>query len=267
MNKQPLLTAMCGVLALAKSVASTPESPFDVNLQADSSSAVRVFLPKHAEQPAKAVIICPGGGYSHLAMAHEGYDWAPFFNEQGVAAIVLKYRMPAGNLLLPVMDALDALRVAKEHASEWNINPSKIGVMGSSAGGHLASTVATHAPEELCPAFQILFYPVISMDARETHRGSRRHFLGENPSEEKVRLYSNELHVTDSAPPAFIALSSDDRAVSPANAVRYYSALQEHGVPAALYIYPSGGHGWGIKPSFKYRDEMMLELKKWLEDY
>jgi acetyl esterase/lipase len=267
MSKHIVLATACLLAASAKSIAGAPESPFDVNLQADGSSSVRVFLPKSTAQPAKAVVICPGGGYSHLAMSHEGYDWSAFFNEQGIAAVVLKYRMPAGNFALPVTDALTAMRLVGERAAEWNINPDKIGIMGSSAGGHLAATIATHAPESLRPAFQILFYPVITMNVQETHRGSRNHFLGENPSEEKERLYSNELQVTDNTPPAFITLSGDDKAVSPVNALKYYSALHEHSIPTAMHIYPSGGHGWGAKPTFKYREEMLAELKKWLAEY
>lgn len=267
MQKPAVSAIACLLFAFAKSAAGAPESPFDVTLQADGSSSVRVFLPQATAQPTKAVVICPGGGYSHLAMSHEGYDWSSFFSEQGVAVAVLKYTMPAGNFLLPVTDALSAMRLVRTHAAEWNINPDKIGIMGFSAGGHLASTVATHAPEDLRPAFQILFYPVITMNIRETHRGSRSHFLGENPSEEKERLYSNELQVTGNTPPAFIALSGDDKAVSPANSLKYYSALHEHSIPAALHIYPSGGHGWGVRTSFKYRDEMLAELKKWLADY
>jgi acetyl esterase/lipase len=136
--------------------------------------------------------------------------------------------------------------------------------MGSSAGGHLASTVATHAPAELRPAFQILFYPVITMNKEETHIGSRLNLLGENPTEEMGKLYSNELQVDSSTPRAFIALSDDDRGVKPVNSVKYYLALQQQGIPAALYIYPSGGHGWGIRESFKYHIEMLMELRSWL---
>lgn len=226
--------------------------------------SIRVYLPKASQQPVKAIIICPGGGYGHLAMAHEGYDWAPFFNEQGIAAIVLKYRMPNGNREVPMSDAYEAIRYAKEHASEWNINPDCIGIMGFSAGGHLASTVATHASEELRPAFQILFYPVISMEPKYGHGGSCRQFLGEKATEELKKEFSNEYQVDSLTPRAFIALSDDDRGVVPMNSIRYYSALKEKEIPAAMYIYPSGGHGWGMKDSFKFRNEMLMELKAWL---
>lgn len=226
--------------------------------------SIRVYLPVNTSAPTKAVVICPGGGYNHLAIRHEGYDWGAFFNAHGIAAIVLKYRTPYGNHEVPVSDAYEAIRLTKEHANEWNINPDCIGIMGSSAGGHLASTVATHATENLKPAFQILFYPVITMDPELTHNGSRKRFLGENPTEEMEKLYSNEFQVKEDTPRAFIVLSDDDKTVKPINSIKYYTALKEKNVPAAMYIYPDGGHGWGIKGSFKYQAEMLIELKTWL---
>ncbi|MDE6582672.1 MAG: alpha/beta hydrolase, partial [Duncaniella sp.] len=142
---------------------------------------------------------------------------------------------------------------------------AKLGVMGSSAGGHLASTSATHLPAGERPAFQILFYPVISMDSTLTHPGSRRNLLGENPAEQTVTAYSNDTRVDAFTPPAFIALSGDDKAVPPANSIRYYSALQPLGIPASLHVYPTGGHGWGFRPKFKYHNQMLNELERWLE--
>lgn len=226
--------------------------------------SMRVYLPAKTDKPVKAVIICPGGGYSSLAMEHEGYGWASFFNNQEIAAIVLKYRLPNGYPEVPSSDVIEAIRLTKAFAAEWNIDSTCIGIMGSSAGGHLASTVATRAPEEFRPAFQILFYPVILMDSKSTHAGSRSKLLGDNPPLELERLYSNNIQVTNKTPPAFIALSDDDSAVNPINSIKYYMALKEHGVSAAMYIYPTGGHGWGIKPNFRYNREMLNELRKWL---
>lgn len=266
MKRKIIIGIICVFSSLLMCLANIPQSPFDINLQPDATSSIKVFLPPTAKagQPVKAVIICPGGGYSRLAIGHEGNDWGVFFNELGIAAIVLKYRIPKGDLSLPTTDALNAIRTVKKHAAEWNINPNDIGIMGSSAGGHLASTIATHAPQELRPAFQILFYPVITMNPQETHNGSRKNFLGENPTAEMERLYSNELQVTENTPQAFITLSDNDKTVRPINAIKYYMALQEKGIPASLHIYPSGNHGWGIKPSFRYKDEMLAELRKWL---
>ena len=196
-------------------------------------------------------MICPGGGYTNLAYQHEGYDWVPYFNGQGVGLAVLKYRMPKGvNKDVPISDAEEAMRLIRENASEWGVNPNDVGIMGFSAGGHLASTIATHAPIELRPNFQVLMYPVITMDDKYTHKGSKKSLLGDNPPVELVELYSNDKQIDDNTPRAFIAFSNDDGAVSPINGINYYTALHNNNVPAALYIYPTGGHGWGIRDSF-----------------
>jgi acetyl esterase/lipase len=200
-------------------------------------------------------------------MNHEGFDWAPFFNGQGIALIVLKYRMPHGNYKVPAEDAEEAIRLVRSHAEEWHINTKDVGIMGFSAGGHLASTVATHATGDAAPNFQILFYPVISMEQGTTHQGSRDNLLGKNPKRKLVNEYCNEQHITKHTPRAFLALAHDDRAVPPVNSLNYYEELYANKVPAAMYIYPSGGHGFGIRQSFTYHLEMMLELKAWLRSF
>lgn len=230
--------------------------------------SMRVFLPDQRLATGRAVLALPGGGYSNLAIDHEGYGWAPFFNNQGIALIVVKYRMPHGNPDVPFSDVCQALQMVKDSAKAWNINPYDIGIMGSSAGGHLASTVATHAGSSLRPAFQILFYPVITMDQSYTHGGSRNNLIGNNPSPELVRQYSNELRVDAETPRAYIALSDDDDVVPPMNAINYYSALHRQQIPATLHIYPSGGHGWGMnKPSFPYHQQQQAELTAWLNAF
>lgn len=219
-----------------------------------------------APQPnGMAVIMCPGGGYSRLAMDHEGHDMAPWFCGQGITYIVLKYRMPNGHCEVPLSDAERAIRIVREHAGEWNINPRKIGIMGASAGGHLASTLATHYSAETRPDFQILLYPVVTM-LQNTHGGSRNELLGKSPTTEQIRHFSNELQVTSDTPQAFIVLSSDDGAVPPSNGVNYYLALQKNNVPASLHVYPTGGHGWGYRDNFKYKQQWTQELEKWLRD-
>ena len=229
--------------------------------------SIRVYLPPKEKATGRAVVACPGGSYAGLAYSHEGYSFAPFFTEQGIAFILLKYRMPFGNRVVPFSDAEEALRLTKAHAKEWNIKVDDIGIMGSSAGGHLASTVATHSKPELRPAFQILLYPVITMDSTFTHRNSRRNLLGPQPSEEMVMLYANEKQVTKETPRAFIALSDDDKVVLPQNGVSYYLALNKASVPASLHVYPSGGHGWGIKDSFLYKEAFLKELREWLKSF
>ncbi len=242
------------------------QQPFDES-QRNYKPSMRVYLPIKEKATGRAVIACPGGAYYRLAYNHEGYDWAPFFNELGISYIVLTYRMPQGNRGVPFSDVEEAIRVTKEKAEEWHINPADIGIMGSSAGGHLASTVATHIKPELLPAFQVLFYPVITMDTTFTHMGSRTNLLGENISPELETLYSNEKQVNSNTPRAFIAFSNDDSTVPSENGVYYYLALKEKKVPASLYIYPSGGHGWGCRTDFKYHKEMMADLTAWLQSF
>ena len=212
----------------------------------------------------QAVLACPGGGYTHLAMAHEGKDLADWFNAQGITYAVLRYRMPNGHDEIPLSDVHEAIRMLRKHKSEWNIK--KLGIMGSSAGGHLASTAATHFDAETRPDFQILFYPVITMDPSYTHMGSHDNLLGKNPAKELEKKYSNELQVTPQTPPAFIIHSSDDGAVPVANSVNYYMALVKNGVPASLHTYPIGGHGWGFRDSFTYKRQWTGELEKWLRE-
>ena len=212
----------------------------------------------------KAILCCPGGGYSIVAMNHEGNDMAAWLNAQGYTLAVLKYRMPNGNDEVPLSDALQAMRILRQHSEEWKI--SKIGIMGASAGGHLASTAATHYTEDSRPDFQVLFYPVISMQSDITHRGSRENLIGKNPSEELVNKYSNELHVNAQTPPAFILHSSDDGGVVVENSIRYYQALVKNRVPVSFHCYPVGGHGWGYRDSFPYKHLWKEELEKWLRE-
>jgi len=214
-----------------------------------------------------AVIMCPGGGYSHQAAAHEGHDMAQWFNAQGITYVVLKYRIPKQRSNVPLEDAGQAVRLVRSHADEWGVNPSKIGIMGASAGGHLASTLATHYSDSLSrPNFQVLFYPVVTMDPAVTHMGSHNNLLGKDAAKALENEYSNELHVDKSTPQAFIMLSSDDRTVPPANSINYYNALIANGVPAAMHIYPVGGHGWGFRDSFPYKRQWTGELEKWLRE-
>lgn len=244
-----------------------PQGAPHVSTDAKDTAYVKVFLAPRSEQPAPCVVICPGGGYTHLAMNHEGYDWAPVFNNLGFSVLILKYRMPHGVKEVPFEDAQEAIRLVRRHAGEWNIDPQRVGIMGSSAGGHLASTTATHAPADALPNFQLLFYPVISMDPAITHRASHDFLLGANATKEQEELYSNEKQVTEQTPPAFIVLSDDDHVVSPVNSVRYYEALDAHNVPAMIHIFPTGDHGWGFRSSFPHQADMLKELESFLRHY
>ena len=211
----------------------------------------------------QAIVACPGGGYAGIATTHEGHDMAAWFNTQGITYAVLHYRMPYGKHEVPLSDAHQAIRYLRKNADKWGIQT--VGIMGSSAGGHLASTAATHFTAETRPDFQILFYPVVTM-CEFTHQGSKNNLLGMNPSEELVKLYSNELQVNEQTPPAFIVHSSDDTAVPLQNTINYYLAMCKHGVPASVHFYPVGGHGWGYNETFPYKTQWKNELEKWLKE-
>ena len=211
----------------------------------------------------QAIVACPGGGYAGIATTHEGHDMATWFNTQGITYAVLHYRMPYGKHEIPLSDAHQAIRYMRKNGEKWGIK--QLGIMGSSAGGHLASTAATHFDAETRPDFQILFYPVETM-TDYTHQGSKDNLLGKNPSEELVKLYSNELQVTEQTPPAFIMHSSNDDAVPVLNSINYYLALCKHGVWSSMHLYPIGGHGWGYNESFPYKAQWKNELEKWLRE-
>lgn len=263
---------MATTLASAQQVINLwPNGAPNSNGDDSDKAELTVLLPDAKKATGRAIVCCPGGAYSHLAMQHEGTDWQWFFNNQGIALFVLKYRMPRGNYQVPISDAEEAIRLVRSNAKEWNINPNDVGIMGFSAGGHLASTIATHSKGEVKPDFQILFYPVITMVSGFTHKGSHDNFLGKDLSKkEQKRLeqeFSNDMQVTRATPRAFIALSDDDHGVLPSNGVNYYVECFRHDVPASLHVYPTGGHGWGYRESFPYHMEMLLELKAWLTTF
>ena len=240
-----------------------------INLRPDGNSYLLAYIPlisHHSPLTSmKAIIACPGGGYDHLALAQEGTKWADFFNEQGIAYFVLKYRMPKGDRTIPIADAEAAIRMVRDSAKMWHINPKQVGIMGSSAGGHLASTIATHSDKSIAPNFQILFYPVITF-GEGCHKGSRKNFLGKDEKNaDVVKRYSNELQVKKGVtPPAIILLAKDDHSVPPTtNGIAYYEALQQAGIPSVLHVYPKGGHGFGFKP-FAHHDEVLEALRAWL---
>ena len=220
-----------------------------------------VFLPE--EPNGLALLVCPGGGYSDVWDKTEGYANSKWYTDQGIVYAVLKYRLPNGHYEVPLDDVHEAMRVLKEHADEYGFK--RLGIAGCSAGGHLAATASTHysSPEER-PDFSVLFYPVITCDLSFAHRGSVYNLLGREPSQELLDLYSNEKQVTEDTPPAFIMANSDDRVVPCENSIEYYKALRANKVPAALHIYPVGGHGWADHKDFVYREAWMADLRIWL---
>ena len=224
---------------------------------------IEVYLPAPNHANGMAVVICPGGGYWGVAYDWEGTDIAKWLNAHGVAGIVLKYRMPGAKSniegrLSPLMDAQRAMRLTRHHAQAWNIDPNKVGAMGFSAGGHLASTLGVHYDEgwrntadevdkmSARPDFLILMYPVISFVDKNIHSGSAKNLLGENPGLDLLTYYSNELHISENTPPTILIHSADDKAVPVKNSILFYEALLAKGVSAELHVYPYGGHGFAL---------------------
>ncbi|MGF7140654.1 alpha/beta hydrolase [Roseimarinus sediminis] len=222
-----------------------------------------------------AVIICPGGGYTNLSILKEGHRVAEYLAENGITGIVLKYRLPRDEMqidktLAPIQDAQQAILTVRSRAAAWNIIPDKIGIMGFSAGGHLAATASTRRNfwlvegENLRPDFSILIYPVISMNPGITHMGSHNNLLGEDAARALEIEYSNELQINKNTPPAFLVHSFDDRAVPVANSLRYAQRLQEFDIECEMHLYKKGGHGYGMNPG--YTDTWPKLMINWIND-
>jgi len=238
-----------------------------------TNPTLEIYLPEKGKETGAAVIICPGGGYSVVVYQGEGVSTAKELAKNGIAAFVLKYRLPNEAIMTdktigPLQDAQQAIKLLRENAVKWNVDPSKIGIMGFSAGGHLASTVATHFEKALIenskgtslrPDFQVLVYPVISMQQNLTHRDSRKQLLGEQPSQQLIDLFSNELQVKDNTPPAYITHAADDTTVDVDNSIGYFEALRKHKVQVEMHIYPKGNHGFVFG-----RKGWMIPLLEWI---
>ena len=244
--------------------------------------ALEVYLPAKANSNGQAVLIFPGGGYHILAYDWEGTDIAKYLNSKGIAGIVVKYRLPTSESLsdpsnVPLMDAQRAIRIVRNNAERWNLDAAKIGIMGFSAGGHLASTLGTHFEEEVYPGietldmlsarpdFMVLVYPVITFTKTTVHQGSRTALLGAQPGEDLVRHFSNELQVTNDTPPTILIHAADDQAVPAENSILFFQALQSHGVQAALHIYARGGHGFSLAPKDPYLRGWTDRVTEWME--
>jgi len=239
------------------------------------------------------ILIIPGGGYGIEAAKHEGSQFGEWLSSLGINAFVLKYRLPNKHAFIPLKDAQQAMRIIRSRAGEWKLDPSKVGVSGFSAGGHLASTLGTHfdlgtptppvaplakgmkpippMPAPLSsfscrPDFMILFYPVVSMQESVTHAGSRENLLGPGYKRDSVDYYSNERQVTKDTPPTLFFLSDDDGAVLPQNSLDFYAALKKYKIPASLYIFPEGGHGWGFHATFRYHTMWKELYIDWLKE-
>ena len=252
-----------------------------VHITRVQSPDITVYMPSKRNATGQAVIICPGGGYVTLSSSWEGSDVAKLLNAKGITAIVLKYRLPnsKSNIvpnLSPLLDAKRAIRMTRYYAAKWNINKNKVGIMGFSAGGHLASTLGTHfddgdvnskdSIEQFSSRqdFMVLVYPVISMSKPIMHAGSRNSLIGEKPTDDLAKLYSNELQVTKQTPPTFLVHATDDRTVPVENSLLFYQALKDNGIPAEMHIYPVGGHGFGLALGKGYLETWTERLVDWM---
>jgi acetyl esterase/lipase len=235
------------------------------------------FLPEKGKANGAAIIICPGGGYSILSMENEGYAIARKFNEIGIAAFILKYRLPSDSIMVdktigPLQDAQRAVQLVRQRAKEWGLNTNRVGIIGFSAGGHLASTAITHFDKavidnkdnvNLRPDFAVLMYPVISF-GELAHKGSKDNLVGKTPTPEMVDLYSNEKQVTANTPPTFLVHAQDDRTVPVMNSVVFYQAMVKAGVKGELHLYQAGGHGFGLNNKTT-KDEWFEHCKNWMD--
>ena len=254
-------------LLLATGMQAQTARKFTLDLTPDGKAQMVCFLP--VTPSGKAIVGVPGGGYSMLSNTHEGYLASDWLNQQGIAYFVVNYRLPEGDRTKPVGDVEQGIRTVRDSAQVWGINPHDVGIMGFSAGGHLSSVISTHSDFEVRPDFTILFYPVISMDERVSHKWSCINFLGEEGQKdpELVRDFSTQnavrRHLT---PPAIILSASDDRLVPfVTNGLEYYKAMRNAGNDCTMYVYPTGDHGFGFGPWFKYHDQLLTDLGNWLK--
>jgi acetyl esterase/lipase len=231
------------------------KAPVGGGLYENVTRGLKVFLPPPDKATGAAVVICPGGGYIRHVVDREGYPIAAWLNSHGIAAILLEYRLPEGRPYVPLLDAQRAIRTTRAKAAEWKIDPQRVGILGFSAGGHVASTAGTHfdagqagdadpVQRLTCrPDFMLLVYPVVTM-GEKTHELSKTKLLGANPKPELVRLFSNEAQVTDQTPPAFLTHAKDDTDVPPENSRDFVAAMKSHHIPVEYLELPSGGHGF-----------------------
>ena len=290
-----LLTLACfsqsGTVPLYAEVIPNQQKTDEVEKQGDRDiiwienvqiPTLEIYLPAKKNSTGKAVIICPGGGYQGLAYDWEGTDIAKWLNSKGIAAFVLKYRLPKSKSLIighkaPLQDAQRAIRLVRHNADHWNLSEDQIGIMGFSAGGHLASTAGTHFDDykvslptkidslSARPDFMILIYPVITMKPKYTHSGSKNNLIGNTPTPELIDFYSNELHVTKNTPPTFLVHSTDDKAVPVMNSILFYQALEKEEIYSEMHVYPTGGHGYGLAIGQGHLQTWTNRLYDWIK--
>jgi acetyl esterase/lipase len=241
-------------------------APGAVGSEDADKPSLSIYLPAAERATGTGVVVCPGGGYGHLAIDHEGEQIARWLNSFGVAGFVLKYRIaPRYHHPAPLQDAQQAIRMVRARAQDWGVRPDRVGIWGFSAGGHLASTAGTHFDAGTRPDFLILSYPVISFTTPFMHKGSRNNLIGENPDPKLAESLSNELQVTPRTPPTFLFHTNADTGVPPENSVLFYMALRKAGVPAEMHIYANGPHGVGLGGSDLALSSWPRRLEEWMQ--
>jgi acetyl esterase/lipase len=282
----PIMAQQKAIPLYPNGVPNSKPAPADYVEEMDKNSfVVGVTIPTitpyfadKAKANGTAIVICPGGGYIGLSMENEGSNIAKAFNKIGVTAFLLTYRLPSDSIMVdktigPLQDAQRAIQIIRQRASEWGIDPHKIGIIGFSAGGHLASTAITHFDKvvinnkdniNLRPDFGILIYPVISMGPK-THTGSKENLIGKNASQELMDLFSNEKQVTSNTPPTFLVAAEDDNVVPVENSLMFYHALLDNKVKAEMHIYQAGGHGFGLYNKTT-KDLWFDRLTNWMDE-
>ncbi|UPL49719.1 alpha/beta hydrolase [Hymenobacter sublimis] len=279
-QNQPVIPLYSGAVpnSKASSIQEVVDKQANGSIRISNVVTPTLTVYRPAKANGTAVIICPGGGYARLAMDHEGYDVARRLNEMGITAFVLKYRLPnaqsqTDKSVVPLLDAQQAIRLVRQRAAEFGVNPSRVGLMGFSAGGHLASTAGTHfatpvgdtkEKTSVRPDFLMLLYPVISFSDELMHAGSRTSLIGEKPATDQIRRYSNELQITAQTPPTFLVHAADDQTVKVQNSLAFYEACLQHQVPAEMHLYPQGGHGFGMLNKTT-KDNWTDRLQNWLD--
>ncbi|MEI9944485.1 MAG: alpha/beta hydrolase [Chitinophagaceae bacterium] len=276
MNAQDIINLYPGAIPNEKQtgITETNTTPFPGMIRRSIIPTLEIYLPEKEKATGAAVVICPGGGYSVIVYQGEGLSTAKEFVKKGIAAFVLKYRLPNDSFVInksiaPLQDAQQAIKIVRENAAKWNVDINKVGIVGFSAGGHLASTEATHFKKALIendnntnlrPDFQVLIYPVITMQSKLTHADSRTKLLGKDPSQAIVDEFSNELQVDSTSPPAYITHAADDNVVDVDNSIEYFEKLRRNKVPVEMHIYPKGGHGFIFRQP-GWADPLFLWMK------
>ena len=238
-------------------------SKFDMALT--SSTDFYIYKADPAKATGQGIVVLPGGGYSKVCIAHEGFAIAKYYRDLGISCVVVKYRLPnLGHKEVPLEDAQAALKYLRKQGKKWGVDPAQVGICGSSAGGHLAAYTSNFTEDKDKPAFSILFYPVITGTTWATHQNTFQYLLGKNRTKNEQEYYSLENRVTTTTPPTILLLSDDDLTVPPISSILYYEALKANGVPATMHIYPSGGHGWSGRLKWEYRQQWLDAVKDWI---